>query len=313
MPGARLRKATQCGRCLIRFTYTSHLTLLSRLCILRTVSSSASTTPQGQTRRRSKQWRYPLISVLAVVAFFVLWYLVALAEIWRPLFVPPPSDVWDQLIRTTTIHDGNIGYSGKYLWEHVWSSMLRLFEGLALGILVGVPLGVALGASKTVAAILHPGVTVIRSLPPLAYFSLLIIWFGIGDSAKVVLLFLAAVAPIAIATADAVGNVPVDRLLAARSLGANRLQTITEVILPSALPEMMTGLRVALGVTFTTIVAAETVNGLPGIGGMVRDAQRFNQTDVVVLGIVVIGIIAVVLDIGIRALDRRIVPWRGLA
>ena len=85
------------------------------------------------------------------------------------------------------------------------------------------------------------------------------------------------------------------------------------MILPSALPEMMTGLRVALGVTFTTIVAAETVNGLPGIGGMVRDAQRFNQTDVVVLGIVVIGIIAVVLDIGIRALDRRIVPWRGLA
>ncbi|MGI9187597.1 MAG: ABC transporter permease subunit, partial [Gaiellales bacterium] len=91
------------------------------------------------------------------------------------------------------------------------------------------------------------------------------------------------------------------------------LQTITEVILPSALPEMMTGLRVALGVTFTTIVAAETVNGLPGIGGMVRDAQRYNKTDVVVLGIIVIGIVAVVLDIAIRALDRRVVPWRGRA
>jgi taurine transport system permease protein len=264
-------------------------------------------------RRSTGQWLYPLISVVSVLAFLVLWYLVARAEVWRPLFVPPPSDVWKQFIRATTTHDGNVGYSGEYLWQHLWSSMSRLFEGLALGILIGVPLGIALGASKTIAAILHPGVTVIRSLPPLAYFSLLIIWFGIGDSAKVVLLFLAAVAPIAIATADAVGNVPVDRLLAARSLGANRLQTITEVILPSALPEMMTGLRVALGVTFTTIVAAETVNGLPGIGGMVRDAQRFNKTDVVVLGIIVIGIVAVVLDIAIRALDRRVVPWRGRA
>lgn len=276
-------------------------------------TADSSKSPAPSKRRSSSQWLYPLISVAAVLAFLVLWYLVALAEVWKPLFVPPPSDVWDQFIRASTTHDGNIGYSGEYLWQHLWSSMSRLFEGLALGVVIGVPLGIALGASKTIAAILHPGVTVIRSLPPLAYFSLLIIWFGIGDSAKVVLLFLAAVAPIAIATADAVGNVPIDRLLAVRSLGASRLQTITQVVLPSALPEMMTGLRVALGVTFTTIVAAETVNGLPGIGGMVRDAQRYNKTDVVVLGIIVIGIVAVLLDIAIRALDRRVVPWRGRA
>lgn len=272
-----------------------------------------SPAPAPKPKRSRGSWLYPLISVAAVLAFLILWYVVALAEVWKPLFVPPPSDVWEQFIRASTTHDGNVGYSGEYLWQHLWSSMSRLFEGLALGVLIGVPLGIALGASKTIAAILHPGVTVIRSLPPLAYFSLLIIWFGIGDSAKVVLLFLAAVAPIAIATADAVGNVPIDRLLAVRSLGANRLQTITQVVLPSALPEMMTGLRVALGVTFTTIVAAETVNGLPGIGGMVRDAQRFNKTDVVVLGIIVIGIVAVLLDIAIRALDRRVVPWRGRA
>jgi taurine transport system permease protein len=276
-----------------------------------TADSSQARAPKPKRSRGS--WLYPLISVAAVLAFLILWYFVALAEVWKPLFVPRPSDVWVQFIRASTTHDGNVGYSGEYLWQHLWSSMSRLFEGLALGVLIGVPLGIALGASKTIAAILHPGVTVIRSLPPLAYFSLLIIWFGIGDSAKIVLLFLAAVAPIAIATADAVGNVPIDRLLAVRSLGASRLQTITQVVLPSALPEMMTGLRVALGVTFTTIVAAETVNGLPGIGGMVRDAQRFNKTDVVVLGIIVIGIVAVLLDIAIRALDRRVVPWRGRA
>ena len=276
-------------------------------------TADSSKSPAPSKRRSSSQWLYPLISVAAVLAFLVLWYLVALAEVWKPLFVPPPSDVWDQFIRASTTHDGNIGYSGEYLWQHLWSSMSRLFEGLALGVVIGVPLGIALGASKTIAAILHPGVTVIRSLPPLAYFSLLIIWFGIGDSAKVVLLFLAAVAPTAIAPADAAGNAPIDRLLAVRSLGASRLQTITQVVLPSALPEMMTGLRVALGVTFTTIVAAETVNGLPGIGGMVRDAQRYNKTDVVVLGIIVIGIVAVLLDIAIRALDRRVVPWRGRA
>jgi taurine transport system permease protein len=242
-----------------------------------------------------------------------VWWMVAALKIWPTIFVPSPGAVWDQLIRTSTSHDGVRGYSGWYLYQHVWASMRRILLGSGVAIAVGVPLGLALGSSRWLRVAAEPAVTFVRSLPPLAYFSLLIIWFGIDETPKVVLLFLAAMPPVVVATADAVRNVPVDRLLALRSLGANGVQVLRHGVLPSILPELMTGVRVSVAFAFTTVVAAETVNGMPGIGGMVRDAQRFNQTDVVVLGIIVIGLCGILLDSIVKLADRVLVPWRGKA
>lgn len=276
------------------------------------------TTQSKNTAKAKQELRLPGLGTLWIqgavaLAALGLWWVVAALKIWPPIFVPSPDSVWNQLIRTSSLHDGIRGYNGYFLYEHLWATTQRVLLGFGFAIAGGIPLGLLLGTLRPLRTVLEPTLTFIRSLPPLAYFSLLIIWFGIGETPKVVLLFLAAFPPIILATSDAVRGIQQDRLFAARSLGASPWQLLRYVVLPSVTPELMTGLRVGLGVAFTTVVAAETVNGIPGIGGMVRDAQRFNQTDVVILGILLIGALGIALDGLMRFLDTRLVPWRGKA
>ncbi|GAB2833652.1 ABC transporter permease [Actinocorallia aurea] len=249
-----------------------------------------------------------------VLALLALWWAVAAAGIWPEVFVPKPSSVWHALIETSTVQEnGQRGYAGHLLWEHLGISLRRIVLGSLYGIIGGIVIGLFIGLVPTVRALLGPLVTFVRTLPPLAYFSLLIIWFGIDETPKVILLFVAALPPVAVATADAVRGVHEDYLNAARSLGASRFALPWRIVLPSALPEIMTGVRVAVGVAYTTVVAAETVNGVPGIGGMIRDAQRYNQSDVVVLGLLVIGASGLLIDALLQYGEHKLVPWRGRA
>jgi len=273
--------------------------------------ATAASAAERPPRRWTKFARQFLVQLSAIAVLIGIWWAVAAAEIWPPLLVPSPFDVFGQLFVITGDHDGIRGYSGYYLQEHLWYSLSRLLKGGLLAIVVGVPTGILLAVVTPLRWIFGPAIDFLRNLPPLAYFSLLVIWFGIDETPKVTLLFLAAFPPIVIATAAAVRNVPEDRLDAVRMLGANRWQTVRHVTVPSILPEVMTGIRVALGIAFTTVVAAETINGLPGIGGMVSDAQRYNATEVVLLGIIVIGICGLAIDLLIRGIDRVLVPWRG--
>ncbi len=249
--------------------------------------------------------------MLSLAVFVGLWWLVAEMEIWKPVFVPHPSAVWGRFIESITTHDGKRGISDHYLWEHLQASLWRVLQGLFWAIAIGVPLGIALATVKPFQVVVEPAVNFIRSVPPLAYFSLLIIWFGIEDASKVWLLFLAAVAPIALAVLSGVRGVPIERIEAARSLGAGRFQVIRHTILPSILPETFTGIRLAIGFAMTTIVAAETVDGIPGIGGLAWSTKKFQQTDIAILCIIVIGLTAIVLDLIVQTVERRVVPWRG--
>ncbi|WP_245681791.1 ABC transporter permease [Actinomadura kijaniata] len=251
------------------------------------------------------------LPVAGVLVLLALWWAVAASRLWPPVFVPSPGAVWHQLIATSTVHDGQRGYAGHLLHEHLAASLRRILLGSLYGITGGVALGLLIGLVPTVRALLSPLVTFVRTLPPLAYFSLLIIWFGIDELPKTTLLLIAALPPVAVATAEAVRGVHADYLNAARSLGARGWQIPLRIVLPSALPEVMTGVRVAVGVAYTTVVAAETVNGVPGIGGMIRDAQRYNQTDLVVLGLLVIGVSGLLIDAALQLAERRLAPWRG--
>ena len=151
-----------------------------------------------------------------------------------------------------------------------------------------------------------------RPLPPLAYLPLMVIWFGIGETAKVMLIFLACFAPVALATRSGVLSASRDQINAALSMGASRLQVMLHVVLPAATPEILVGLRIGMGVGWTTLVAAEMVAANAGLGQMVLSASNFLRTDVVVMGILVIGFFAILFEVLMRWLERMLVPWKGM-
>ncbi len=244
----------------------------------------------------------------AVLVVLLLWWLVTATELVKPLFLPTPGSVWQAFVTASTE-----GYRGFLLWEHIAISLQRVAIAFFLALAIAVPLGMLVAASRTLETIVDPFVNFYRPLPPLAYYTLLVIWFGIGEQSKVLLLLLAAFPPLFIATVGGVRGVRRERIDAARSLGAGRVKTLRYVIFPSILPDIFTGIRVAVGFTYTTLVAAEMVAAKTGIGWLVLDASRFLQTSYVFMGIIVMGLTGVVLDGIVKAAQRRAVPWLGRA
>ncbi|MEU9807898.1 ABC transporter permease [Mycobacterium sp. NPDC050853] len=264
---------------------------------------------------RPSQWRRRLtnaaLPLLSVIVFFGLWQLAAVSGIWNQTFVPYPSSIWNAFIEVSTTHDNVRGYGGYLLWEHLYMTLRRLFFGVVIGVTGGVLLGLVMGSIGWVRSVLEPWLTFLRTLPPLAYFFLLVIWLGIDEAPKITLLALAALPPAAVATTAAVVAAPVGLVEAARALGATRWQVVRDVVVPSALPETFTGVRLAVGMAYSSVVAAELFNGIPGIGGLVKDASNYNNTPVVLVGIFSIGISGLVIDAILRAVEHRAVPWRG--
>ncbi|WP_341716507.1 ABC transporter permease [Micromonospora sp. FIMYZ51] len=273
-------------------------------------SIGASTAARGSLAPRGGRRRRVLLRLFALVVLYGLWVVAARATS-NPTFIPSPGAVWHQLVQTSTTHDGIRGYSGYLLIEHLGVSLRRILIGSVIGVAGGVLLGVVMGTVGWIRVVVEPVVTFVRALPPLAYFSLFIIWFGIDETPKLWLLSIAALPPVAVATAAAVYSAPTGLVEAARALGAGRAQVIRDVVLPHALPEIFTGIRIAVGVAYSSVVAAETINGVPGIGGMVRDAQRYSQTDVVILGLFAIGLSGLIIDALLRTAENRLIPWRG--
>ncbi|MFG2044588.1 ABC transporter permease [Dactylosporangium sp. NPDC048998] len=273
------------------------------------VAESAVRSAQQGDGRRATRGRWGL-RIVALVVLGVLWQVTA-TVMHNPAFIPSPGAVWHRLVQTSTTHDGVRGYSGHLLIEHLGVSLRRILIGSAIGVAGGLIAGVVMGTVGWVRVVTEPVVTFVRALPPLAYFSLFVIWFGIDETPKLWLLSIAALPAVAVATASAVGSAPSALVEAVRALGASRWATIRDVVLPSALPEIFTGVRLAVGIAYSSVVAAETINGVPGIGGMVRDAQRYSQTDVVVLGLFAIGLSGLAIDAVLRTIEQRLIPWRG--
>ena len=236
----------------------------------------------------------------------LVWIVAAHFKLVSPVFLPAPSAVLWKFYSVATN-----GFVDATLWQHLLASLLRVFAALLLALIVAVPAGIAIGVSAIGRGIFDPIIEFIRPIPPLAYLPLVIIWFGIGEPSKILVIAIAMLAPIAISTAAGVKGASLDRVNAARALGATRSQVVRHVILPSALPSILTGLRIALGAGWSTLVAAELVAATRGLGFMIQSAAQFLVTDVVIMGIFVIAIVALILEIGIRRLERLVVPWAG--
>ncbi|MEV8066571.1 ABC transporter permease [Streptomyces sp. NPDC085995] len=267
--------------------------------------------PVPRPRRALSRARRVALPFGSLLLFLAGWQLLAASGTWSQTLVPPPAKVWDAFVDVSTTHDGVRGYNGTYLVEHLGISLRRIAFGAGIGIAAGVVFGLLMGTVGWLRSLFEPWITFLRTLPPLAYFSLLIIWLGINEEPKITLLAVAAFPPVAVSTTTAVAAVPGSLVEAARALGGSRWDVVKDVIVPSALPETLTGVRLAVGVAYSSLVAAELVNGLPGIGGMVKDAANYNNTPVVLVGIIAIGVSGLVIDGLLLRLERAVVPWRG--
>ena len=246
------------------------------------------------------------ISAATVIVLFMAWFTVTNLGWIKPLFLPTPQAVWQQFIEYLSG-----AANDKPLWEHFAASLLRVFSAFLLACLTAVPVGIAMGMSRIARGIFDPPIEFYRPLPPLAYLPLIIIWFGIDETPKVLLIFLACFAPLALAARSGMRSAAQEQINAAYSMGATYAQVVRHVIMPSALPEILVGMRIAIGFGWTTLVAAEMVAANVGLGQMVLNASNFLRTDIVIMGIIVIGVVAYTFDLLMRWVERKLVPWKG--
>ncbi|WP_088345598.1 MULTISPECIES: ABC transporter permease subunit [Rhodomicrobium] len=262
-------------------------------------------------------------SIVALIGAGALWWLLTRNlsfAIWlpwggtlpvelpllKPLFLPKPESIWFAFRQAMSGELDN-----HTLLSHFAASLARVFTAFALAVIVGIPLGIGMSVSPAARGLFDPFIEFYRPLPPLAYLPLMIIWFGIGELAKVLLLFLAILAPVALSARAGARSVAQEQIQAALSMGASRRQLVRYVVLPAALPDILVGLRIGMGVGWTTLVAAEMVAADAGLGKMVYNASNFLRTDVVVLGILAIGLVATAFELVMRLIERWAVPWKG--
>jgi taurine transport system permease protein len=274
--------------------------------------ASGKPAPRAAAKPRISRYVTPgegsstLVSAATIVGLIVLWWFATHMGWIRPLFLPKPEAIWSALKQAVS---GD--FDNNTLWVHIGVSLARVVSAFALAVVTGIPIGLMMGMSRLARGIFDPPIEFYRPLPPLAYLPLMIIWFGIGELSKVLLIYLACFAPVALAARAGVRSVSQEQINASLSMGANWWQVVRYVVLPSALPEILVGLRIGMGVGWTTLVAAEMVAATAGLGQMVLNASNFLRTDVVIMGIILIGAFAYLFEIGMRYLERWLVPWKG--
>ena len=244
------------------------------------------------------------LSTTTILLLFGTWYLLTATGIANELFLPGPEAVWNSFVKVSTS-----GYQGSTLLEHVGVSLWRILVAFLIACVIGIPMGILMGTSRDAAAILNPLIEFYRPLPPLGLYTLLVMWLGIGEESKLALLFLAALPGIIITTIQAVETIDEVYVRAARSLGASRSVILREVYLPAAGPTILAGMRISLGFTYTVLVAAEIVAATAGIGWMIWDAAKFLLSDVVIMGLIVLGLTGVALDMSMRLVGKMLMPW----
>jgi taurine transport system permease protein len=280
-------------------------TPLKKKGLLSSLGKERATKP-GETYGVPGQGDTLWLSVLSILGIIFVWWLVTTMGWVKPMFLPSPQAVLGKFVNVW-----QNGFTNTPFLEHVGISAARVFGAFLLACLIGIPLGIAMGMSPFVRGIFDPPIEFYRPIPPLAYLPLMIIWFGIGEMSKVLLIFLSVLAPVALGARAGVRSAAIEQIHAAYTFGASRWQVMSQVILPSALPEILTAMRIGIGFGWTTLVAAEMVAATKGLGYMVLTASQFLQTSTVIMGIIVIAIIAYAFDMLMRFIERRVVPWKG--
>jgi ABC-type nitrate/sulfonate/bicarbonate transport system permease component len=249
---------------------------------------------------------YRLISLAAVGVALAAWLTLSFAGLLDPNRLPPAQVLWETLVEL--LRDG---YASTPFWRQVVASLGRALSGFALAVIIGVPVGIWIGTHRWFDAVVTPFFTFLRPIPPIALVPLFIFYFGIGEVSKIALIFLTAFLYLTVNTASGVRSVPEDLILASKSLGLTGRQIFFHVILPAASASILTGMRIAMTLSWALVVAAELIAAQVGLGYMIMDATTFYRIPVVYVGIVTIGLIGLVLEAALLMLEQRLLHWRG--
>ena len=203
------------------------------------------------------------------------------------------------------------GYAGTPLWAHFAASLERTFSGFVLSALLAIPIGLWMGLNPYVRAVLNPLFSLMRPVPAIALIPLMILWFGIGETSKIFVIFLASFLYVVLNTSAGVATVSEGLIRAATNLGANRFQLFRHVIFPASLPSIMTGLKTGLAVSWAVVVAAELIAAQSGLGYMIEDAATFYRIKDVYVGVILIGAIGLLMSASLELIERRALHWAG--
>lgn len=265
---------------------------------------SAPVTPA--LRRLNRKGVRRFVPLLVIICALIVWQLVTAFQLIAPLFLPSPETVLQNLQTLVTV-----GLAQQTLFDDVWISIVRVGLGFLAAVVIGVPVGILMGWNDVIFEIIDPFIQFIRPVPPLAYIPLLVVWLGIGETPKVVLILIGTLPVILISTVSGVRSTPIQRIRVAQCLGANQFQLFFYTVLPSALPEIFTGMRVGIGIAWSCLVAAELIAATAGLGWLVQYAGQNLQIGVIFVGIIVIGLSGYLMELIIRAIERVAVPWKG--
>jgi NitT/TauT family transport system permease protein len=265
---------------------------------IETSKPGAPARPRRTYWRRNENW---ILGTLSMFTFLALWEIVVRAGLVNPLFTSSPSRIVAAAIEM---------FADESFYGHLEASAEEFFSGFALAIVIGVPLGILMGWYSRVNAILEPFVSALYATPRIALLPLVVIWFGIGIASKVAIVFLGAIFPILVNTITGVRTIEADFIKVARSFGATDRQMFLTVVLPSAVPMLLTGLRLGLGHALVGIVVGEMYGATQGLGYLIAVAGARFQTDRVMVGIILIAGLGVALTELLRAIERRFERWR---
>ncbi|MBM7569324.1 ABC transporter permease [Paenibacillus sacheonensis] len=237
---------------------------------------------------------------LSFVLMLALWAVLSYTKAVNPVFLPTPSQVMAEMTKQLS--------SGEY-WNFIGISVFRVSAGFVLACIVGIPLGIFAGTFKYAEALVEPPMEFIRYMPAVAFIPLIMVWAGIGEWAKILLIFIGCFFQLVLMVADNTRRVSADLLQASFTLGAGRWKAIETVLIPAIQPQLMNTLRLILGWAWTYLVVAELVAANSGLGYAIMKAQRFLNTDQIFVGIIVIGLLGLISDRIFAFLNRRLFPW----
>jgi taurine transport system permease protein len=249
-------------------------------------------------------WHPVVRSLVCLITVVITWAVVVHILKPSPISFPSPARVWDTA--RTMLKDG---FEGTSLLGHVWASTRRVGIGFGLSLVVGIPLGVAMGTNELIRRISTTYIALFRPVPPFAWLAILVVWFGIGETPKVLIIFVGSVTIIALNTMDGVRRVPRQFQESGQALGASRLQVFRFILVPAAVPQILNGARVALVVAWTAVLAAELVAATAGIGVIILDSSNYLRTDQAFVGIFLIAICGGITDWVIGRIQKAVEPW----